>query len=192
MRILPGFATMRRFWIVSISLFLLPMPAWAQSDKPPELPALPTPAAAPIKPAVREYQQLLPGLIDALKDEDDEVRQLSALALASIGRDAVPALLQALQDNNKEKRAAAAYAIGRIGPQAREAIPDLVKALKDPETTVKRSSAEALSRLLGPDYNQTNIEATIYPPRSIVAPELPAEMPSKKPTPEPTKSGMPK
>jgi hypothetical protein len=186
MRVPLGFATMMRFVVVSISLLLLPMLALAQPQRPLDLPALPSPQPAPLRTAAQEYKELIPGLIDALKDEDSEVRQYSALCLAALGREALPALMEALKDTNKEERSAAAYAIGRIGPQARESIPLLVKMLKDPEAMAKRSAAEALSRLLGPDYNQIGIEAFTAGPR---VPRI--DLPSKVPTPEP-KSGTPK
>ena len=186
MRIPLGFATMMRFGIVPISLLLLPVLALAQPQRPLDLPTLPSSPTGPLRTAAQEYKELIPGLIDALKDEDSEVRQYSALSLAAIGREALPALMEALKDPSKEERSAAAYAIGRIGPQARESIPLLVKALKDPEALVKRSAAEALSRLVGPDYNQVGIETF------TVAPRMPRiDLPSKVPAAEP-KPGTPK
>ena len=193
MRFPLGFATMRRFWFVPVSLLLLPALGIAQPQKPLDLPTLPTPLAVPQRPAAQEYKELIPGLIEALKDEEFDVRQYSALALAAIGRDALPALIDALKDEITIRRAAAAYAIGRIGPQARESIPALVKALKDPEAMVKRSAAEALNRLLGPDYNQTGFEAVTIGARTASMPALPrADVPSKGPAPEGTKPGTPK
>ncbi|HEV3142994.1 MAG TPA: HEAT repeat domain-containing protein [Gemmataceae bacterium] len=186
LRIPLGFATMTRFGIVPISLFLLPALSFAQPQRPLDLPALPSGPAAPNRPAAQEYKELLPGLIEALKDEDTDVRQFSALALAALGREAIPALAEALKAENKEQRAAAAYALGRIGPQARETIPALVKALKDPEPAVKRSAAEALSRMVGPDYNQISFEAPTIMPRMAPLPTAPpADVPSKIPIPEP-------
>jgi vesicle coat complex subunit len=187
MRVLLGFATMMCFGIVPISLLLLPMLALAQPQRPLDLPALPSNPPAPLRTAAQEYKELIPGLIDALKDEDSEVRQYSALSLAAIGREALPRLIEVLRDPNTGVRSAAAYAIGRIGPQAREAIPLLVKALKDPEAMVKRTAAEALSRLLGPDYGQVAIESFTAGPR--MTPMM--EVPSKLFTPEP-KPGTPK
>ncbi|HLW65353.1 MAG TPA: HEAT repeat domain-containing protein [Gemmataceae bacterium] len=192
MRIPLGFATMMRFGIVPISLLLLPMLAFAQPQRPLDLPPLPSSPPVPLRSAAQEYKELLPGLIEALKDDDSEVRQFAALALAAIGREALPALMEALKDTNKEERSAAAYAIGRIGPQARESIPLLVKTLKDPEPMVKRSAAEALSRVLGPDYNQISIESPAFGVRMgpAMAPPM-ADVPGKLPTPEP-KPGTPK
>jgi HEAT repeat protein len=177
---------MMRFGIVPIALLLLPPLGLAQPQRPLDLPPLPAAPPVQLRTAAAEYKELIPGLMEALKDEDSEVRQFAALALAALGREALPALMEALKDPNKEERSAAAYAIGRIGPQARESIPVLVKVLKDPEATVKRSAAEALGRVLGPDYNQVGIDAFTTGPRMSRI-----DLPSSIPTPEP-KPGTPK
>jgi hypothetical protein len=95
-----------------------------------------------------QYKDLIPGLMDALKDTDPEVRQHTAMALAALGREAISPLIKALEDPVKEKRASAAYALGQMGHNANEAIPALLKTLKDDEATVRRSASQAISRVL--------------------------------------------
>ncbi len=121
--------------------------------EPPELQPPPpgfTPGGPPevFRPANQQFKELVPGLIDALKDTDAEVRQHSAMALAAIGQEAIAPLSEAIKDPSKEKRAAAAYALGQMGYDGREAMPALLKALKDDEASVRRSSSQAISRIL--------------------------------------------
>ncbi len=76
----------------------------------------------------------VPALIEALKDEDYEVRWRATQALGQIGRDAkaaVPALIEILKDKNVMVRQGAAQALGEIDFKAnRAAVPALIEALK--------------------------------------------------------------
>jgi HEAT repeat protein len=101
-----------------------------------------------MRPAAQQFKDLIPTLIEALKDADPEVRQNSAIALASLGQDALAPLKEALKDANKEKRAAAAYALGQMGHAGRDAMPDLLKVMKDEEVNVRRAASQAISRLV--------------------------------------------
>jgi hypothetical protein len=49
-----------------------------------------------------------------------------------------------LHDKNASIRAGAATALGESGPQAREAVPELVKALKDEDESVRKHAGAAL------------------------------------------------
>src|SRR5262245_29791718 len=134
--------------------FSAPQIALAQ-DRPPSLPPPAFPGAPRMpemfRPVAQQYADLVPALIDGLKDMDPEVRQHCALALANVGRDALPQLLDALKDAYKDRRAAAAYALGQMGQQGREAVPALVNVLKDEDATVRRASSQALSRIVAQD-----------------------------------------
>ena len=94
------------------------------APQPPGAPKLPEPV--PMfgfgLSAAQQFKDLIPSLVDALKDSDPEVRQNSAFALAALGHEALPALKDALKDTNKEKRAAAAYALGQMGYTGRDAM----------------------------------------------------------------------
>jgi hypothetical protein len=71
----------------------------------------------------------VPALIQALGDDDWDVRRAAAEALVKIGTPAVPALIQALGDSDWDVRRAAAEALGAIGdPQA---VPALIQTLRD-------------------------------------------------------------
>jgi|HubBroStandDraft_6_1064221.scaffolds.fasta_scaffold199681_2 HEAT repeat protein len=67
----------------------------------------------------RDPAQLVPALIEALKDKDHAVRQSAALALGSFGeqaKDAIPALKAAQHDRDARVREAAGKALARIDP----------------------------------------------------------------------------
>src|SRR6266568_1958210 len=122
----------------------------AQPAEPPRTPSPPPfgPPGPYGESMAQHYKDLIPSLLDALKDTDSEVRQHTAMALASLGHEAIGPLTKALEDPVKEKRAGAAYALGQMGYNAHEAIPALLKALKDDEALVRRSASQAISRVL--------------------------------------------
>ncbi|RME00354.1 MAG: TIR domain-containing protein, partial [Bacteroidetes bacterium] len=84
-------------------------------------------------------------LIQALKDEDREVRRAAAEALMKIGQPAVLHLIQALNDEESDVRYYAAWALGKIGDA--QAVPQLIQALKDEDRGVRRAAAEALVKI---------------------------------------------
>jgi vesicle coat complex subunit len=102
------------------------------------------------RPGGLDYKELIPPLIDALKDSDTEVRQSAVGALASMGHQAVPALVEVLKDKDKDKelRANVAYVLGQMGTGGQEAVPALVKLLKDDDTHVRRRAAYAIQSIV--------------------------------------------
>jgi NADH dehydrogenase len=101
-------------------------------------------------------QAAVPELIQALNDDDWQVRHQAALVLGAIGPEAkaaVPALIAALDDDDKYFRSHAATALGKIGPEARAAVPALIEALKDRDEDVRRAAAAALGEI-GPEARQ--------------------------------------
>jgi HEAT repeat protein len=63
--------------------------------------------------------QIVPALIEALKDKDGDVRRSAAIGLGSFGeqaRDAIPALEAAKSDRDARVREAAGNALSRIDP----------------------------------------------------------------------------
>ena len=169
---------MRPIYAVAVALTLAFWAAAGPQDPPP---LLPVPSAADVpKPAAQQFKELIPGLVDALKDTDAEVRQNSALALAALGRDALVPLKEALKDANREKRAAAAYALGQMGVSGREAMAELLKVLKDDEAAVRRSASQAINRIVTAEGNVQAYGGTrglFGPPVIQVAPSLPAPGP---------------
>ena len=93
---------------------------------------------------------IISALIEALKDEDDNVRHGAAMALGigSAAKDAVPALTVALRDKHPWVREAAATALFDIGPEApeaKESVPVLTElVLKDENEDVRRQATIAL------------------------------------------------
>jgi HEAT repeat protein len=102
--------------------------------------------AAPIE----SEEILIRRLIEALKEDDPDVRQNLASALAKLGSAAVEPLITALKDKGgpPERRAGAAYALGQIGLSAKAALPALLDALNDKELDVRRQAAYAVNRLI--------------------------------------------
>jgi len=95
----------------------------------------------------------IPTLIEAMGDENGDVREEAADALGRIGPDAraaVPALTKALSDEHEGVRYYAALALAAIGPDAGAAVPALIRALRDEKDFVRWKAARALGRI-GPD-----------------------------------------
>jgi vesicle coat complex subunit len=66
-----------------------------------------------------EAAQVVPALIEALKDKDGDVRRSAAIGLGSFGekaKDAIPALQTAQHDRDARVREAADKALSRIDP----------------------------------------------------------------------------
>ncbi|MBZ0289589.1 MAG: HEAT repeat domain-containing protein, partial [Anaerolineae bacterium] len=85
----------------------------------------------------------VPGLVEALYDEDSRIRTAAVKVLGEIGDpNAVPELLKLLNtESDGSIRWGITSALGRIG---RVAVPGLVEALRDENWKVRRSAAEAL------------------------------------------------
>src|SRR6185369_9080165 len=100
-------------WLLTPALLVaLAATADGQPTEPPTIPPATVPEPGNYPPTLaRQHKELIPSLIEALKDTDPEVRQHTAMALATLGRDALPPLINALEDPVTEKRAAAAYAL---------------------------------------------------------------------------------
>ena len=64
----------------------------------------------------------IPGLVEALRDEDMDVAAQAAETLGALGYEAVPALVGALEDPDWRIRQAACQALGIIGVDATEAV----------------------------------------------------------------------
>ncbi|HEX2906611.1 MAG TPA: HEAT repeat domain-containing protein [Phototrophicaceae bacterium] len=91
----------------------------------------------------------VPGLLDALHDEDVRLRTAAVKALGDIGdASAVPELLLIMNhDADGNIRWQASGALSKIGEAA---VPGLAAALKDEDWKVRRSAAEALSGMREP------------------------------------------
>ena len=114
------------------------------------LPPPPTPepqANTPINPSDKGTDASLTELLQA---EDEEMRALALVGLATTGGEqAITALRQALQDKEPWIRETAVEALAEIG--GAEAIQGLQQALGDENEDVRRAAEEALARLQPPN-----------------------------------------
>ncbi|MBL8161511.1 MAG: HEAT repeat domain-containing protein [Anaerolineae bacterium] len=100
----------------------------------------------------------VPGLLDALTDEDGRIRIAACKALGDIGHaSAVPELLRIMTGSaDADLRWQATGALGKIGEAA---VPGLTEALKDNDWKVRRSAAEALWGMREPSAVPALVEA---------------------------------
>jgi HEAT repeat protein len=85
----------------------------------------------------------VPALIDALRDDDTEIRQAACTALGQIRDKApVPSLIARLKDTNRDVRIAACTALGQIRDSS--AVPALISTLYDKEVDVRIAATDAL------------------------------------------------
>jgi HEAT repeat protein len=101
-----------------------------------------------VTPQDKQAAKELHGL---LADKDPEIVRSAALALGNIGGkeadEAVRVLRQALREGDVLTRIQASAALANVGEGAVPAVPDLIHALDDKESGVRRSAALALSRI---------------------------------------------
>ena len=99
----------------------------------------------------REAADVLPVLIDGLKDRDSWIRQISANALGPMGRHAtpaIPALMAVAANRESDARDSAIMALGRIGPAAKEALPVLLEVYRENDDPYRHQfTADALSQI---------------------------------------------
>ena len=85
-------------------------------------------------------------LIQRLKDKNEGVRRMAAVALGEIkDTRAVEPLIAALKDNDRSVRWSAAEALGNI--KDARAVEPLIAALKDDDIGVRREAAGALEKI---------------------------------------------
>ena len=86
-------------------------------------------------------------LIEALKDEDENIRQAAAEVLNRMrNAQAVPKQMKALADENASVRRAACGALGEIW-SATESVSSLIRKLEDRDEDVRRAACEALGKM---------------------------------------------
>ncbi len=90
----------------------------------------------------------VPALVEALAEEDALLRTEALRALISIGREAVPALIAALSSQSDRVRWLSAQALGDIGDP--RAVDGLVAALRDSDEQTRKRATMALVKLGAP------------------------------------------
>ncbi len=135
-----------RFPNAPIAPSILPLP----KSLPPLNPPLISPPTFPVdkaSPLGQRNKELVPALIKALQDTDQEVAHDAATVLGILGSDAVPALIEALQAKDKTLRGRAAMALGKLRSADESAVNALLKAMEDEEVEVRRQAARALAAI---------------------------------------------
>ena len=134
-----------------------PPPADARPFVPPQGPAgpaRPEQAPAPVVAGERETdaerpavpQKVIDGLVEALKDENQDVRRQALQVLVRFRSPlAFEPTLALLKDADPEMREHAAFALGQLDDQ--RAVAPLVSALDDPQPAVRQQAAFALGQL---------------------------------------------
>jgi hypothetical protein len=169
----------------SFLAFVLLLGAWPlaiadSTDKKPQEKPPPKQADGPlpIDQLLARNKELVPVLLDGLKDPDPQVRQMAAHTLVTIGKDAIPELVAALASKDADLRANAAYILGQFGATAQAALPALVRASKDADSEVRQRMIYAISRIIG----ETPPLPRPLPPMPPAKPDEPDKMkePEKK------------
>jgi hypothetical protein len=102
-------------------------------------------------------KDLIPTLIEALQDEDEDIRPIASATLVRLGRDAVPALTEVLRGKDRQLRAAVIDILKEMGPAARDAIPALIKTYRNKKEhrELRRAAMEAISSIVTGAYDRT-------------------------------------
>jgi HEAT repeat protein len=79
----------------------------------------------------------IPALKDAMKDENGEVVEAAAEALAATGVQGIAVLAPIILEGSKQAKLAALRALGNLGPDAAPALDALIQGLKSNDFTVK-------------------------------------------------------
>jgi HEAT repeat protein len=112
----------------------------------------------------KRHKDLVPVLVKALSDSDNEVVQSATQALANLGSNAVPALVQVLRSPEPNLRVRAAVALGKMGAYGQAALPDLITAMQDKELAVRREAVRAIALVLQlPPYYVPAVAPTATP-----------------------------
>jgi len=102
-----------------------------------------------------------PALIEALKDQDEDIRWLAAQQIGSIdpGEGAVQPLCDVLKNRQEgtRVRASAAYSLGRIRADVRAAVPALSEALKSEDALLRVNAAASLIKI-EPSLNKESLK----------------------------------
>jgi HEAT repeat protein len=129
-----------------------------------------SPMTVPLMNLLRDVEdpEVIAHLLDAMRDDDENVRHYAGLTLAYIGTDAVPPLVRTLRTAPDARgRTAVAWVLSFMGAAGREAIPALREALRDAHKDVRYTARYALEQLRdegGPLWQAVD-RARAEPPR---------------------------
>jgi HEAT repeat protein len=123
----------------------------------------------------------LPALIEAMGDENPEVRVEAAVAVLRIdpwNQRPIPVITNVLLNSREPmSRSSAALALSRLGPGAVPAVPALIQALKDTDDHVRECAAQALGHVgpaahqaipaLGQATNEVGTDVPVYAAQAL-------------------------
>lgn len=93
----------------------------------------------------KNSEAAVPLLIDALKDEDADIRRDASWNLGNLGDErAIPFLAEALKEEDEEVRFHVARNVGKFGESA---VPYMLDAIDDPDEHVRRYAAWILGNI---------------------------------------------
>jgi HEAT repeat protein/beta-lactamase regulating signal transducer with metallopeptidase domain len=126
------------------------------APQPASIEPQPQPAQAPTAPDQQEKDSAVAALVEALKDEDAEVREQALFALSQIdGPRATEALIAALKDPNPQVRQKAVYGLGMRHGEGQ--VDALTGALRDSNAQVREKAAWSL----GMRGNRNSVEPLV-------------------------------
>ena len=100
--------------------------------------------------------EFIPDILKLLEDKDPEVRRVTARLLSemkpTLDAEALPTLCRALRDDYYDVRSYTTYVISRMGSNALDTTPDLVRLLDDPEYNLRLAAASVLVGIHGPAF----------------------------------------
>jgi len=104
-------------------------------------------------PEAKEAIPVLIETIRETRNRDKKMLLLCNYALLAMGKEIVPYMIDLLKDDTWEMRRGSAWILGKVGPDAKDAIPALTEALNDPHPVVRRKAAESLKKIKGVLHN---------------------------------------
>ncbi|HEY8105864.1 MAG TPA: HEAT repeat domain-containing protein [Gemmatimonadales bacterium] len=103
-------------------------------------------AVALARPGPR-LQEQIDALGAALRDTNSQLGSTAAWALSQLGAASIPTLVSGVTDNRPGVRYNSVYALGAIGQATPPATQAVNKALTDPDPTVRKAAAWAMTQL---------------------------------------------
>ena len=88
-------------------------------------------------------QRCLPVLSKALKDENREVAEVAAEAIAKFGNDSLDYLIKGLKDRDHLVQKICVVSLGKLGSSAKPAVPGLIKLFEE-QPAMRRRDQESL------------------------------------------------
>jgi HEAT repeat protein len=97
----------------------------------------------------KQVPSIVPLLVNAMDDKDEEVALFAAEAVWNLDRrtEVLPCFMRGLKAKTASNRIRAARNLMSMGAEAKPALPDLVAACKDRDSSVRREAYQALSVL---------------------------------------------